>query len=110
MDPLSLSDQFCQEYLKDMADLQCLTPTHQPCVSDHMEEIKTMIQQIIENDCAYTVDGDVFFSVDKSPNYGQLSGQRLENHRAGERVAVDPRKRNPADFALWKVRSGCLSS
>ncbi|KAG6655777.1 hypothetical protein CIPAW_05G239800 [Carya illinoinensis] len=58
---------------------------------------------IINNDCAYLIDGDVFFSVDKSPNYGQLSGQKLEDHRAGERVAVDSRKRNPADFALWKA-------
>ncbi|KAF5450901.1 hypothetical protein F2P56_031216 [Juglans regia] len=109
-EPLSLSNRFCEEYLVDMADLQCLTPTHQPRVSDHMEQIKDMITQIINNDCAYLVDGDVFFAVDKSPNYGQLSGQKLENHRAGERVAVDSRKRNPADFALWKgAKPGELS-
>lgn len=60
--------------------------------------------QIIKNGYGYAVDGDVFFSVDKFPNYGQLSGQKLENHRAGERVAVDSRKNNPADFALWKVK------
>ncbi|KAJ4709914.1 Cysteine-tRNA ligase [Melia azedarach] len=101
--PLSLSNRYCQEYLVDMAELQCLPPTHQPRVSDHMEQIKDMITQIINNDCAYVVDGDVFFAVEKSPNYGQLSGQRLENNRAGERVAVDSRKRNPADFALWKA-------
>lgn len=59
--------------------------------------------QIINNDCAYVVEGDVFFSVEKCRNYGRLSGQRLENNRAGERVAVDSRKCNPADFALWKV-------
>jgi cysteinyl-tRNA synthetase len=46
--------------------------------------------------------GDVFFAVEKSLNYGRLSGQKLEDNRAGERVAVDSRKRNPADFALWK--------
>ncbi|XP_059452782.1 cysteine--tRNA ligase 2, cytoplasmic [Corylus avellana] len=102
-DPLSLSNRYCQEYIVDMSDLQCLLPTHQPRVSDHMEQIKDMITQIINNDSAYTVDGDVFFAVDKFPNYGQLSGQKLENNRAGERVAVDSRKRNPADFALWKA-------
>lgn len=64
--------------------------------------------QIIKNDCAYEVDGDVFFSVDKISDYGQLSGQKLENHRAGERVAIDSRKRNPSDFALWKVVELCL--
>ncbi|PON78650.1 Cysteine-tRNA ligase [Parasponia andersonii] len=102
-DPLSLSNRFCQEYLLDMDALQCLIPTHQPRVSDHMEQIKDLISLIINNDFAYTVDGDVFFAVDKFPNYGQLSGQKLEHNRAGERVAVDSRKRNPADFALWKA-------
>ncbi|KAK6146855.1 hypothetical protein DH2020_020724 [Rehmannia glutinosa] len=102
-DPKALSGRFCQEFLNDMADLQCLLPTHQPCVTDHMEQIKDMIAQIISNGCAYAVDGDVYFSVDNYPNYGILSGRKLEDNRAGERVAVDGRKRNPADFALWKA-------
>ncbi|EOY31726.1 Cysteinyl-tRNA synthetase [Theobroma cacao] len=102
-DPLSLSDRYCKEYNVDMADLQCLSPTHEPRVSDHLEQIKDMITQIINKDFGYVVDGDVFFAVDKFPNYGKLSGQKLENNRAGERVAVDSRKRNPSDFALWKA-------
>ncbi|KAK4430232.1 Cysteine--tRNA ligase CPS1, chloroplastic/mitochondrial [Sesamum alatum] len=102
-DPKALSGRFCQEFLNDMADLQCLLPTHQPRVTDHMEQIKDMIAQIISNGCAYAVDGDVYFSVDNFPKYGLLSGRKLEDNRAGERVAVDDRKRNPADFALWKA-------
>ncbi|AED94364.1 unnamed protein product [Arabidopsis thaliana] len=102
-DPLDLSNRFCDEYLVDMGALQCLPPTHQPRVSEHMDNIIKMIEKIIEKDCGYVVEGDVFFSVDKSPNYGKLSGQLLEHTRAGERVAVDSRKRNPADFALWKA-------
>ncbi|KAH9670334.1 cysteine--tRNA ligase 2 cytoplasmic [Citrus sinensis] len=103
-DSLSLSKRYCEEYLNDMGDLQCRLPTKQPCVSGHMKHITDMITWfIINNGCAYVVEGDVFFYVEKSPNYGQLSRQRLENNRAGERVAVDPRKRNPADFALWKA-------
>ncbi|KAI4357789.1 hypothetical protein L6164_001715 [Bauhinia variegata] len=102
-DPLKLSDRFCQEYILDMTDLQCLIPTEQPRVSDHMEQIKDMISQIIKKDYAYAVDGDVFYAVEKFPNYGMLSGQKLEHNRAGERVAIDSRKRHPADFALWKA-------
>ncbi|GFS32846.1 cysteinyl-tRNA synthetase, class Ia family protein [Actinidia rufa] len=102
-DPLALSSRYCQEYLDDMADLQCLPPTYQPRVSDHMDQIRGMIAQIISNGCAYEVEGDVYFSIDKSPNYYQLSKRKPEDNRAGERVAVDSRKQNPKDFALWKA-------
>ncbi|CAO2830102.1 unnamed protein product [Amaranthus hypochondriacus] len=102
-DPLKLSDHYCQEFLKDMDDLQCLLPTHQPRVSDHMDQIRDMIAKIIEEGYAYPLDGDVYFAADKFPKYGQLSRRKLEDNRAGERVAIDSRKRHPADFALWKA-------
>ncbi|KAK9292171.1 hypothetical protein L1049_020130 [Liquidambar formosana] len=109
---LKLSNHFSEEYLKDMDVLQCLKPTLQPRVSEHMGVIKDLITKIIKNQCAYIVDGDdgddkdVYFSVEKFQtygNYGQLSGRRPEDNRAGERVAIDPRKQKPADFALWKA-------
>eukprot|EP00268_Persea_americana_P018291 TRINITY_DN1908_c0_g1_i1.p1 TRINITY_DN1908_c0_g1~~TRINITY_DN1908_c0_g1_i1.p1 ORF type:complete len:435 (-),score=81.38 TRINITY_DN1908_c0_g1_i1:420-1724(-) len=102
-DPIHLSGRFCDEFHHDMASLQCLPPTSEPRVSDHMSQIIDMITQIINNGFAYVVDEDVFFSIDKSPCYGCLSGRKLEDNRAGERVNVDSRKRNPADFALWKI-------
>jgi len=55
------------------------------------------------------VDGDVYFAVERISDYGRLSGRKLGDNRAGERVAVDSRKRNPADFALWKVSPYALS-
>ncbi|XP_047330853.1 cysteine--tRNA ligase 2, cytoplasmic [Impatiens glandulifera] len=102
-EPLSLSNRYCHEFLADMDDLQCLRPTHEPRVSEHMDHIRNLIAEIITNGYAYTLEGDVYFSVDKLPSYGQLSGRKLEDNRAGERVAVDSRKQNPADFALWKA-------
>ncbi|CAN6826445.1 unnamed protein product [Brassica oleracea] len=102
-DPISLSRRFCEEFNRDMEQLQCLDPSVQPRVSDHIPQIIDLINQILDNGYAYEVDGDVYFSVDESPTYGKLSGRKLEDNRAGERVAVDTRKRHPADFALWKT-------
>ncbi|KAL8162011.1 hypothetical protein V2J09_013500 [Rumex salicifolius] len=101
-DPIDLSKRFCDEFLQDMDHLYCLPPSIQPRVSDHIPQIIDMIKQIVDNGYAYSADGDVYFSVEKFPEYGRLSGRKLENNRAGERVAVDSRKRNPFDFALWK--------
>ncbi|CAN6167964.1 unnamed protein product [Urochloa humidicola] len=102
-DPFSLSKRFSGDFLSDMANLQCLPPSVEPRVSDHIDQIISMIKQILDNNCAYVVGGDVYFSVDNFPEYGELSGRKLDDNRAGERVAVDERKRNPADFALWKA-------
>ncbi|XP_023524130.1 cysteine--tRNA ligase, chloroplastic/mitochondrial-like isoform X2 [Cucurbita pepo subsp. pepo] len=101
-DPLNLSKRYCEEFCQDMVSLHCLPPSVEPRVSDHMPQIIDMIKQILDNGYAYCVDGDVYFNVDKFPEYGLLSGRKLEDNRAGERVAVDSRKKNPADFALWK--------
>ncbi|KAI3926054.1 hypothetical protein MKW98_028190 [Papaver atlanticum] len=106
-EPLDLSKRFCDEYLRDMNDLQVLVPTEQPRVSENMVEIKIMIAEIIKNDCAYAADGDVYFSVDKFPAYGRLSGRKLEDNRAGgggrAQDSLTSRKRNQNDFALWKA-------
>eukprot|EP00249_Psilotum_nudum_P012029 c23540_g1_i1 orf=41-1861(+) len=102
-DPLKLSERFCKEFQHDMAALQCLPPTVEPRVTDHMDQIIKMIEQILENGYGYVLeDGDVFFSVNKFLDYGCLSGRGLDENLALERIAVDLRKHNPADFALWK--------
>ncbi|XP_042464979.1 cysteine--tRNA ligase, chloroplastic/mitochondrial-like [Zingiber officinale] len=104
-DPLSLSSRFSEAFLHDTAELNCVPPTHQPRVSDHIEQIKDLITKIMENGCAYTIEGDVYFAIDNFPDYCQLSGRKLDDNRAGGggRVSVDLRKKNPADFALWKA-------
>ena len=74
-----------------------------PRATDHIAEMVAMTAELIERGLAYEVDGNVYYDVSAFPGYGQLSGQRLEQMRAGHRVDVESDKRDPEDFALWKL-------
>jgi cysteinyl-tRNA synthetase len=100
--PLILASRYADEYNADMTRFHVLPPDIEPRVSTHIDDIITLIARLLERGAAYTIDGDVYFSVEAFPPYGRLSGQSLEALRAGARVEVDARKRAPADFALWK--------
>ncbi len=102
-DPLALSAHFTAEYNADMARFSVLPPDVEPTVSTHIAEIIDITRKVIAAGKAYVVEGDVYFEVATFPPYGRLSGQSIEDLVAGERVAVDERKRAPGDFALWKA-------
>ncbi len=102
-DPMALAARFAADYNRDMARFGVLAPDAEPRVSAHIADIIHIIEKLVANDTAYPIDGDVYFSVEAFPPYGKLSGQTLEDLRAGARVEVDERKRSPADFALWKA-------
>ena len=74
-----------------------------PRATDHIAEMVAMTAQLLERGLAYEVDGNVYYDVSAFPGYGQLSGQRLEQMKAGHRVDVESDKRDPEDFALWKL-------
>ncbi len=73
-----------------------------PRVTETMDEIIAFIDKLVKNGNAYVVDGDVYFSVESDPKYGELSHQKLEDLNAGARVETNDLKKNPLDFALWK--------
>jgi len=75
----------------------------EPKATDHIPEMIELITKLIETDHAYASSGDVYFSVRSFSQYGVLSRHDLDDLRAGERVAVDGRKRDPLDFAMWKA-------
>jgi cysteinyl-tRNA synthetase len=101
-DPFAMSARFADAYNQDMARFNVRTPTIEPKVTGHIKEIIAIVERLIANDKAYAVDGDVYYEVEKFPPYGKLSGQTLDQLKDGARIDVDTRKRNPADFALWK--------
>lgn len=101
--PLALAKRFCDALDEDLAAMGLVEPDHTPKVSEHIEGIVAMTQTLVDKGFAYAAEsGDVYFAVDSFDRYGQLSGKKLDDLRAGERVAVDPNKRSAADFALWK--------
>jgi cysteinyl-tRNA synthetase len=71
--------------------------------TEHIEGMKALIQTLLDKGVAYRVGGNVYFDVTKFPSYGRLSGNSLETLKAGARIEVNPEKRNPPDFALWKT-------
>lgn len=99
--------KYTEEYYRDMDRLGILRADIEPKATEHIREMIQIIQGLIEKGYAYTVDEEegksVYFSVEKFPEYGKLSKKKLDELLEGARVEVDPRKRSPFDFALWKA-------
>jgi cysteinyl-tRNA synthetase len=100
----ALTDRFIKAMHEDAHALGVLPPSEEPCATTSMNEIIAMVRTLIEKGYAYAADnGDVYYDVSSFRNYGKLSGKKLEDLRAGERVAVDENKDDPLDFVLWKA-------
>ena len=105
-----LAVRHMQGYVEDMAWLGIAPPTVTPRATEYIEaqpgkpyRMVSLIARLCEKGAAYVVDGDVYFEVRRFTAYGRLSGRDLDELRAGARVEVDERKRDPLDFALWKA-------
>ena len=79
-----------------------LPPTFEPRATEHIAEMRAMINQLVKSGNAYVAEDNVLFSVPSMPDYGQLSKRPLDEMIAGARVEVAPYKRDPQDFVLWK--------
>ncbi len=100
----ALTSRFIEAMREDAAALGVLPPDMEPCATTSMAQIITMIEALITKGYAYAGDnGDVYYDVSRFETYGQLSGKRTEELRAGERVGVDSAKDDPLDFVLWKA-------
>ena len=95
-----LAAQATEWYLKDTGDLGLGMPDGLPKATEHIDGILRFIDELVEREFAYAVEGDVYFSVARDPEYGRLSGQRPDQVEEQE---PNPLKRDPRDFALWKA-------
>jgi cysteinyl-tRNA synthetase len=102
IDSKELAEKYIDEFYEDMDALNVQRATLEPRATEHISDIIQVVQKLIQKKTAYPLDGDVYFSIESFKEYGKLSGRKLEDMEAGARVAVDERKRNPFDFALWK--------
>jgi cysteinyl-tRNA synthetase len=100
--PEIIATRYASYFIEDMNRLHINSVTMYPSATEHIGEIIEIVRTLESRGHAYAVEGDVFFDISTSKNYGRLSGQSLDQIIAGARVEVDKRKRNPADFALWK--------
>ena len=99
-----VSEKYIEEYYKDAAALNVKKATVHPQVSKTIDDIIRFVEDLIEKDYAYAVDGDVYYRTRKFAGYGKLSGKNIEDLIAGARIAVGEKKEDPLDFALWKAR------
>jgi cysteinyl-tRNA synthetase len=104
-DPLRafvVAEHWTRVYDQVTAALGVLPPDIAPRASGHIPEMLELIGRLVEVGLAYQVGRDVYFVVAKWPEYGKLSGRDLAELQAGARIEVNPEKRDPLDFALWK--------
>jgi len=102
LEPMELVEIYMRSYFEDMDRLGNLRPDISPRATGHIPEQIELIEILLSKGYAYEVNGSVYFDVMKFPEYGKLSGKRLEDLIAGARVEVRSEKKNPFDFALWK--------
>jgi len=99
----ALTQRFIDAMNEDSERLGLVRPDHEPRATHYLPQIIAMIEQLVAKDYAYVAsNGDVMYAVARFGGYGQLSGKRLADLRAGARVEVDEAKRDPLDFVLWK--------
>jgi cysteinyl-tRNA synthetase len=107
-----VTEKTASQFHADVAALGCLPPTFEPRATefvlpraDGKTDMVTLIKELIKRGHAYQAAGEVLFDTQSMPDYGALSGRKLDEQLAGARVAVDAHKKNPADFVLWKQSS-----
>jgi cysteinyl-tRNA synthetase len=101
-DPWEIAEHFTNLFFEDTAALNILRP-HVVCrATEHIPEMIGLVEQLEAKGYTYEISDGVYFDVCRFPGYGWLSGQTLDELRAGARIEVNPQKRHPADFALWR--------
>lgn len=98
-----ITTKYIDAFEKNVLLVGAKLPTYTPRATDYVNQMVEYINVLVDKGAAYVVDNEVFFSVESDPNYGVLSGTKINDLQAGSRVEENQKKRNPADFLLWKT-------
>ncbi|PIW32649.1 MAG: cysteine--tRNA ligase [Nitrosopumilales archaeon CG15_BIG_FIL_POST_REV_8_21_14_020_37_12] len=98
-----ISSRYIKNYFVDFDALNVKRASNYPKATEHIEEIQEFIKKLVEKDIAYISKNGVYFSVEKFPEYGKLSKKKIDDLQSGARIEVDETKKDPMDFALWKL-------
>jgi cysteinyl-tRNA synthetase len=100
--PKEIADKYIDHYYRDSVDLNILDEVRYPKATDHISEMIDLIKYLIDINYAYITLNGIYFEVKKFSRYGKLSKKTFQNIEAGARIEIDPLKKDPLDFALWK--------
>jgi len=98
-----ISSKYIENYFTDFDGLNVKRATNYPKATEHIEDIIKFIEKLIEKDIAYVTKNGVYFSVSKFPEYGKLSKKKIDDLQSGSRIEIDEEKKDPLDFAVWKL-------
>ena len=101
--PNQIAEFYTDAFHRDEERLNILPASEFPRATDHVPEMVSMIEQLIAKEYAYEAGDNIYFDVNKFAEYGKLSGNLQEGLLEGVRVEVDPNKKDPRDFTLWKA-------
>ncbi len=103
LEPMEVVETYTRNYFRDMDLLNIIRPDISPRASGHVPEQIELAQTLIEKGHAYEANGNVYFSVPSWPAYGKLSRRKVDELEEGGRLEISPEKRDPRDFAVWRV-------
>jgi len=102
-----IAEKYTKAFFQECEALEIIQADHHPKATEYIDNMISLIKELVEKEFAYEINGDVYFSVSNFKDYGKLSGKKLEDLQAGARVEANDQKRHPADFTLWKkAKSG----
>jgi len=102
-EPVSeIAERYTKSYFSLLTELGVETPSHSPRATQFIPGMIDLIKGLIDKGLAYESDGDIYYRVSAFPEYGKLSGRKVDDLRVGARIAASEKKENPLDFTLWK--------